>query len=169
MKLNNSENFMGKFIIATIILLLSIPLSAQQEANKQPTPASQAAQPQTEQKKGLEEERLAIVRQDIKKEVEQLRKLKKEIEDLQRLFDQKVEQKDVELLAQVAKIYESMQAEEAARRLERLDDDTAVTIIIALKPKTAGRILAQIEETRAATLSKKILARTKVKPEKPAQ
>ncbi len=162
---------MKRIVIALTILLLSIPLSAQQEANRQAPAQQQPNQPQQEtvQKKSFEEERLGIVREDIKKELDQLRKIKKEIEELQKLFDQKVEQKDIELLAQVAKIYESMQAEEAARRLEKLDDDTAVTIIVALKPKTAGRILAQIEEARAATLSKKILARTKVKREKTTQ
>lgn len=162
---------MKKLFLALIILFVSIPLSAQQEANRpaqtpqanQPAPAQSKQQPA---QKTLEEERLNIVREDIKKELEQLRKLKKELEDLQKLFEQKVEQKDMEFLAQVAKIYESMQPEEAARRLERLDDDTAVAIIIALKPKTAGRILAQIEESRAATLSKKILAKTKVRQEK---
>lgn len=160
---------MKKLVLTLIILFLSIPLSAQQEANRpaQTPQANQPAQPkQQTAQKTLEEERLSIVREDIKKELEQLRKLKKELEDLQKLFEQRVEQKDMEFLAQVAKIYESMQPEEAARRLERLDDDTAVAIIIALKPKTAGRILAQIEESRAATLSKKILAKTKVKQEK---
>jgi len=163
---------MKKIIILTLVaLLIYIPLSAQQEGAKAPADVkgSKTQEPASKQdtKKSLEEERLGIVKADIQKELEQLRKLKKEIEELQKLFEQKVEQKEVEYLAQIAKIYESMQPEEAARRLERLDDDTAVTIIVTLKPKTAGRILAQIEEARAATLSKKILARTKVKQEKP--
>lgn len=165
---------MKKVIFLTIIaLLIYIPLSAQQDAARQTQQQGgpQAQQPTTQQeaKKTPEEERLAIIKADIQKELEQIKKLKKEIEELQKLFDQKVEQKDVEYLAQIAKIYESMQPEEAARRLERLDDDTAVTIIVSLKPKTAGRILAQIEEARAANLSKKILARTKIKQEKPTQ
>ncbi|MCX8070771.1 MAG: hypothetical protein N2738_09735 [Thermodesulfovibrionales bacterium] len=163
---------MKKIVFLTIIaLLIYIPLSAQQDntkqAQKQGSTQSPQSAPQQEAKKTPEEERLAIIKADIQKELEQIKKLKKEIEELQKLFEQKVEQKDVEYLAQIAKIYESMQPEEAARRLERLDDDTAVTIIVTLKPKTAGRILAQIEEARAATLSKKILARTKVKQEKP--
>ncbi|MCX8027942.1 MAG: hypothetical protein N3A62_08845 [Thermodesulfovibrionales bacterium] len=153
------------FILTIIALLIYLPLLAQQEPSKQP---SQPAERQKDAK-SLEEERLSIIKSDIQKELEQLKKLKKEIEDLQKMFEEKVEMKDTQYLAQLAKMYESMQPEEAARRLEKLDDDTAVTIMTALKPKTAGRILAQIDDSRAAVLSKKILTRARIKQEKPIQ
>lgn len=159
-----------KTIILTLIaLMIYIPLLAQQEPSRQPSQQSQQAEQQKDSKKTLEEERLSIIRADIQKELERLRKLKQEVEELQRLFDAKIEQKDSQYLSQLAKMYESMQPEEAARRIERLDDDTAVTIITALKPKTAGRILAQIDDSRAAVLSKKILTKSKIKQEKPIQ
>lgn len=155
-----------KIIIMTVIaLMVYLPLLAQQEPSKQPTPQAE----KQKDTKSLEEERLSIVKADIQKELEQLKKLKKEIEELQKMFEERVEQKDAQFLSQLAKMYESMQPEEAARRIEKLDDDTAVTIIMALKPKTAGRILAQIDDGRAAVLSKKILTRTKIKQEKPVQ
>ena len=54
-----------------------------------------------------------------------------------------------------------MPAEEAAKTLEKLDDDTAVLILISLKAKSAGKVLAQIDPARAAALSKKALLKAK--------
>ncbi|OGW23139.1 MAG: hypothetical protein A2X55_09190 [Nitrospirae bacterium GWB2_47_37] len=106
-----------------------------------------------------------ILKSDIQKEIEQLKKLKQEIENAQKALDEKTKEK----LTQIAKIYEAMPAEEAARRLEKLDDDTAVIILIALKPKSAGKILAQMESDKAAAISKKILVKSKILQEKASQ
>lgn len=114
------------------------------------------------QQKSLEEERLKILKADIQKEIEELKKLKKEIEDAQKALDEKSQEK----LAKVAKMYESMLPEEAARKLEKLDEDTAVIILNSLKPKTAGKILAQMENEKAASLSKKLLIKGRVLQEK---
>ncbi|MFZ6008041.1 MAG: magnesium transporter MgtE N-terminal domain-containing protein, partial [Nitrospirota bacterium] len=72
-------------------------------------------------------------------------------------------------LLKVAKMYEAMPPEEAARKLEKLDEDVAVIILNSLKPKTAGKILAQMENDKAASLSKKILIKGKVLQEKTSQ
>ncbi len=131
------------------------PLSvyAQQPAAQQKSPAS------------LEEERLTILKADIKKEVERLEKLKKEIEEAQKALDIKIQ----EGLLKVVKMYEAMPPEEAARKLEKLDEDSAVIILNSLKPKTAGKILAQMDNDKAASLSKKILIKGKVLQEKTSQ
>lgn len=125
----------------------------------------QQKQPQPVQQKSLEEERLTILKADIKKEIERLEKIKKEIEEAQKALDSKIQ----EGLLKVAKMYESMPPEEAARKLEKLDEDTAVIILNSLKPKTAGKILAQMENDKAASLSKKILIKGKVLQEKSSQ
>jgi flagellar motility protein MotE (MotC chaperone) len=124
-----------------------------------------SAQQPAAQQRSLEEERLNILRADIKKEIERLEKLKKEIEEAQKALDSKVQ----ESLLKVAKMYEAMPAEEAARKLEKLDEDTALIILTSLKPKTAGKILAQMENERAASLSKKIIMKGKVLQEKTSQ
>ncbi|MDI6728885.1 MAG: hypothetical protein QMD44_08190 [Thermodesulfovibrionales bacterium] len=125
---------------------------------------SYAQQPATQQKSpaSLEEERLTILKADIKKEIERLEKIKKEIEEAQKALDIKIQ----EGLLKVAKMYEAMPSEEAARKLEKLDEDAAVIILNSLKPKTAGKILAQMDNDKAASLSKKILIKGKVLQEK---
>lgn len=60
--------------------------------------------------------------------------------------------------AQLAKIYESMPAEEAAARLEKMPDRKAVEILRLVKGKTAGSILAQVNAARAAKLTEQLLA-----------
>lgn len=127
-----------------------------------------AQQPAAQQKSlpaSLEEERLNILRSDVKKEIQRLEKLKKEIEEAQKALDIKIQ----EGLLKVAKMYEAMPPEEAARKLEKLDEDAAVIILNSLKPKTAGKILAQMENDKAASLSKKILIKGKVLQEKTSQ
>lgn len=62
--------------------------------------------------------------------------------------------------AQLAKIYESMPAEEAAARLERMPDRKAIEILRLVKGKTAGAILAQVKVDRAAKLTEQLLAQT---------
>lgn len=124
--------------------------------------AQQKEQQPAAQQRSLEEERLSILKADIKKEIERLEKLKKEIQEAQKALDIKIQ----EGLLKVAKMYEAMPPEEAARKLEKLDEDAAVIILNSLKPKTAGKILAQMENDKAASLSKKILIKGKVLQEK---
>jgi len=61
-------------------------------------------------------------------------------------------------LAQLAKMYESMPAEEAAARIERLADRKALEILRIIKTKSAGAILAQVKVERAAKLTEELLA-----------
>lgn len=61
-------------------------------------------------------------------------------------------------LAQLAKMYESMPAEEAAARIERMADRKALEILRLLKTKSAGAILSQVKVDRAAKLTEELLA-----------
>jgi len=61
-------------------------------------------------------------------------------------------------LAQLAKMYESMPAEEAAARIERMPERKALEILRLLKSKSAGAILAQVKVDRAAKLTSELLA-----------
>jgi len=58
----------------------------------------------------------------------------------------------------VTKIYESMKAEEAAPILDRLDDDTAKSILARMKEKQIGAILAAMNRDRAVALTKALAA-----------
>jgi flagellar motility protein MotE (MotC chaperone) len=64
-------------------------------------------------------------------------------------------------LTQLAKMYESMPAEEAAARIERMADRKALEILRLLKSKSAGAILAQVKVDRAAKLTEELLATSK--------
>jgi len=50
-----------------------------------------------------------------------------------------------------------MPPEEAATRIEKLDDETAITLILAIKPRQAAKILANVNPEKAAIISKKIV------------
>jgi flagellar motility protein MotE (MotC chaperone) len=54
-------------------------------------------------------------------------------------------------------MYESMPAEEAAERIERMTNRKALEILRLLKSKSAGAILAQVKVDRAAKLSEEFL------------
>ena len=60
-------------------------------------------------------------------------------------------------LGQLAMMYESMPAEEAAERIERMTNRKALEILRLLKSKSAGAILAQVKVDRAAKLSEEFL------------
>jgi flagellar motility protein MotE (MotC chaperone) len=113
--------------------------------------------PETKSSTSLEEERLKILRADLQAQIEQLKNLKQELA----LVQKSLEGKRQEQLTKVVKIYEAMAAEEAAKALEKLDDDTAVQILSSLKARSAGKIMGQLDPARAAALSKKVLARGK--------
>jgi flagellar motility protein MotE (MotC chaperone) len=59
---------------------------------------------------------------------------------------------------QLAKIYESMPAEEAAASLERMPERKAIELLRILKGKSAGAILAAVRPERAARLTEQLLA-----------
>lgn len=146
-----------KILLATAIVCVAVFYPF----NYEPV-AEQASTDDKTAQNALQEERLNAIKADIAKKVEEYSKLKQEIEELKKFFDQK----DSESFQRVIKIYEAMPPEEAARRIEKLDTDTAVSILSALKPKTASKILAQIEAEQAAALSKKILTNVKNLKEK---
>jgi len=60
--------------------------------------------------------------------------------------------------AQLTKMYESMPAEEAAARIERMPDRKALEILRLVKGKIAGLILAQVKVDRAAKLTEQLLS-----------
>lgn len=142
------------FAMTILIVLLGMPSVYAQEQQQQ--------QPLLQQRKSLEEERLAIIKADIQKQIEYNEKLKKEIEAAQKTIDTNARER----LMKVSKIYEAMPADEAAKRLEKLDEDTAVDILSVLKPRAAGGILGEMDNDKAASISKKIINKGKNPQEK---
>jgi flagellar motility protein MotE (MotC chaperone) len=110
----------------------------------------------------LEEERLKILNADMQAKLDQLKKLKQEIE----AFTKGLDAKKKEQLVRVVKMYESMPAEEAAKAMARLDDDTAIQILTTIKSRNAGQILGLMDPGRVASLSKKAIFRGRLPKEK---
>lgn len=166
-KARRSVRCLPAVVVSLVLVLLpggSLSHAQQQTpqtAQPQPPKAASSKQP-AQGRASIEEERLNILRSDIEREIEAYKKLKKEAEESVKVIDDKSREK----LLKLSKMYEAMSAEEAARKIEKLDDETAVMLLVTLKPKTAGKILAQIESERAASLSKKILAKGKSLPAK---
>ncbi len=135
-------------LVCAVLLPISLTIHAQQESRKA------AIQPSGQvSAKLLEEERMSILKADIQKEIEEFKKLKREFDEAKKVLDKERQ----EQLLKVSKMYEAMQPEDAARRIEMLDDDSALKILSTLKPKTAGKILAQVDTEKAAALSKKLI------------
>lgn len=57
----------------------------------------------------------------------------------------------------LAKMYETMPAEEAAARIEKMPNARALELLRLLKGKTAGAILAQIPPVKAAKLTEQLI------------
>ncbi|MFO0698047.1 MAG: hypothetical protein U0236_02370 [Nitrospira sp.] len=116
------------------------------------------------------EERLAIVRNQVEELLEQNEALEKRIQNARAKEERPAAQptkghveKDrgaQEQRSQLAKIFESMPSEDAAARLEHMPDRKAVEILRMVKSKTAGAILSQVKADRAAKLTEQLMAQT---------
>lgn len=60
-------------------------------------------------------------------------------------------------LVQIVQIYEAMPVEDAAARIDKLPDRSAIELLRAMKGKTAGAILAQMKPAKAAQLSERLI------------
>lgn len=103
----------------------------------------------------VREERLNVLKKDIEEKLAQINKARGEVEGL----SMKIKEKDAERLNKVVRIYESMSPEEAAPRMERLDEETAVSVLGVMSPKKAAKIIAVMDVDKAARLSLAIKSR----------
>lgn len=97
----------------------------------------------------VREERLEIVKKDIDARIRELEKVRSEIE----AFAGKIDAADNDRVRRLVKIYESMNPEEAAQRLEKLDTKLAVLILSKMREKNAAKILEFVKVERSVTLS----------------
>ena len=59
-------------------------------------------------------------------------------------------------MQRLAKIYQSMEPEEASRRIEKLKDRLALDILSRIKPKSVAAILTGMNPIQAAQYSEKL-------------
>ena len=100
-----------------------------------------------------EEETLRMLKLGIEEDIKRYTTLKREILDDLIMLDKEREERFKKLV----KIYEIMGTGEAASRLAKMDESTAIKLISMMKEKVAGKILGQMEPSRAARISEKIV------------
>jgi len=90
----------------------------------------------------------------------ELTKREKELEALDRSVSKKIlriEQAESARIAQLAKLYDGMEARAVAKLIANLDDETVVSLLPRMKPKSASAALQLMPAKRAARLSKKMI------------
>ncbi len=96
------------------------------------------------------EERVFAVREDVNARIAELKRLHGTIEALVK----KIDEINGERVKRLVKIYESMSPEEAAARIEKLDQDLAVMILASVNEKKAAKILGFVDVAKSVKLSK---------------
>jgi len=95
------------------------------------------------------EERLNIVKADIDKRIAELKRVHEEIA----AFVKKIDEVKDQRVRKIVKIYESMNPEEAASRMEKLDEEMAVMILAAMSERKAAKVLSFVGVAKSAKLS----------------
>ena len=95
------------------------------------------------------EERLNIVKADIDRRIAELKRVHEEIA----AFVKKIDEVKDQRVRKIVKIYESMNPEEAASRMEKLDEEMAVMILAAMSERKAAKVLSFVGVAKSAKLS----------------
>lgn len=98
------------------------------------------------------EERLNIVKADIEQRITELKREHGEIAALVKKIDEINDQR----IKKIVKIYESMSPEEAASRIEKLDEEMAVMILASMSERKAAKVLSFIDVSKSAKLSQSL-------------
>lgn len=98
------------------------------------------------------EERLNIVKADIEQRIAELKREHKEIAALVKKIDEINDQRN----KKIVKIYESMNPEEAASRIEKLDEEMAVMILASMSERKAAKVLSFVDVSKSAKLSQSL-------------
>lgn len=98
------------------------------------------------------EERLNIVKADIEQRLGELKREHEEIAALVKKIDEINDQRN----KKIVKIYESMSPEEAADRLEKLDEEMAVMILASMSERKAAKVLSFVDISKSAKLSQSL-------------
>jgi flagellar motility protein MotE (MotC chaperone) len=98
------------------------------------------------------EERLNIVKADIE---QRLTELKREHEEIAALV-KKIDEINDQRVKRIVKIYESMNPEEAASRIEKLDEQMAVMILASMSERKAAKVMSFIDVSKSAKLSQSL-------------
>ena len=114
---------------------------------------TRATQVAGEKAKEQERRRLADEAR-LKRREERIKAETKKLTAVQEVRDEKLTAR----LKKVAKMYEAMPPEEAATRIQQLPQGTAVKVLLLIKSRAAGNILAEVSPRQAAKLTERYLS-----------
>lgn len=148
------------FLLFTIHYLLSPVSTFALDDAPRPSQKTHTELAQKEEALKQEEERLTALRKDVDERIDKYTKILSRIEEALKTL----ETAKNERMEHLVKSYEAMPNEEAAARLSALDESTAVKIILKMKSKKAGAVMASMDPGRAAAITEAILNTTKKFP-----
>lgn len=100
----------------------------------------------------LKEERLRLMEQEVSQMLKKYTEIREALEEKEKRRKQ-TEEKQV---GRLAKMYEAMPPEEAAARIEKMDEALALTLLAKIKEKSAAQILTGLSAVKAAKLTEKL-------------
>lgn len=98
----------------------------------------------------LREERLYAVKADLDAKIAEIARTNSKIE----AGLKKIDEVNTDRVKKIVKIYESMNPEDSAARLEKLDEELAVMILASMSERKAAKILGFVDPDKSAKLSK---------------
>ncbi|VAX32917.1 hypothetical protein MNBD_NITROSPIRAE02-1655 [hydrothermal vent metagenome] len=143
----------GFALISLLIIIIATPSPVfAQEDLLQYLQTKGAELDQKEQQLQEREKALQELEKDIMARIKEYESILERVEKILAKIDNIKEEK----VQHVIKTYEKMQPEEAAIRLEELDERTAVKVLAFMKPRKAANILSMMAPGKAARLTRKI-------------
>jgi flagellar motility protein MotE (MotC chaperone) len=100
-----------------------------------------------------QEQRLKILDQDIRAMIDKYVKLREEVSQKAKSDKAGAQASSEERYARLAKVYEQMPPDDAAARIDKMDESVALKILAAAKPKATAKILSGLPAPKAARLS----------------
>ncbi len=103
------------------------------------------------------EGRLHLLEEEIRAMIKKHTTLKEEYDQREALRLSERQQEEEKRLARLAKIFQSMPPKEAANRLSKLKEQTALALLRRIKEKDVAKILSNLSPTQAAKYSEKFI------------
>jgi len=152
------------FLLATVLFILMLPTRGLPAAGAEsPGALMEALEARKagieEREAGLKEReaRLHLLEEEIRAMIKAHTKLKQEFEqrEANRLSQQ--QQEEEKQIARLVKIFQSMPPKDAAERIGKLKESTAIELFRRIKEKDAAKILSHLNPEKAAQYSEKFI------------
>ncbi len=155
MKKKGDKHMVNMFLlfIAAFIFITVQPCAAIDDTSMIANKWLELNQKEAELKK--KEERLLVLESTLEGKIKEYQKLVKKAET----YLKEIKVIRDEDMVHLIKTYEAMPAEAAAGRIAKLETSLAVKVLRGMKTRSLGKVMAQLNPSRAAKLSKLMVAR----------